>query len=336
MRRDSQAVTLELGGKSPLIVFGDAKLITPCGRCWQISTRRERLFERHARVRASERARRLRGRLRSRAAAMRIGIRWICYPGGALISAEHMEKVLGSSPAVGAGRAAAYGRRAGDERDLATATSWRPRVRRLHDDMDIVRQEIFARDVVLEFAEEDEVIARANATEFGLPPRVTNDLTRAHRVIAQLQPHLLDQSLQHHPVELPFAASNVGSRRENGRAAIEHYAAQERVRRHGRHRRALLGVEAVDYVIVGAGSAGCVLADRLTEDGKDSVLVLEFAARTARRGSDAQRAFDPHEHGALRLALLHERSRTSMAADCTRARQGARGSLRSTGSCTCA
>src|SRR5260370_30655640 len=35
-------------------------------------------------------------------------------------------------------------------------------------------------------------------------------------------------------------------------------------------------VEAVDYVIVGAGSAGCVLADRLTEDGKDSVLVLEF------------------------------------------------------------
>ena len=26
--------------------------------------------------------------------------------------------------------------------------------------------------------------------------------------------------------------------------------------------------EAFDYVIVGAGSAGCVLADRLTEDGR--------------------------------------------------------------------
>jgi choline dehydrogenase len=33
--------------------------------------------------------------------------------------------------------------------------------------------------------------------------------------------------------------------------------------------------ETFDYVIVGAGSAGCVLADRLTQDGRNSVLVLE-------------------------------------------------------------
>jgi choline dehydrogenase len=37
-----------------------------------------------------------------------------------------------------------------------------------------------------------------------------------------------------------------------------------------------LSEETFDYVIVGAGSAGCVLADRLTEDGKSSVLVLEY------------------------------------------------------------
>ncbi|HUL19560.1 MAG TPA: choline dehydrogenase [Steroidobacteraceae bacterium] len=34
--------------------------------------------------------------------------------------------------------------------------------------------------------------------------------------------------------------------------------------------------ESFDYVIVGAGSAGCVLAARLTEDGKHSVLLLEY------------------------------------------------------------
>ncbi|MEO0823030.1 MAG: GMC family oxidoreductase N-terminal domain-containing protein, partial [Pseudomonadota bacterium] len=34
-------------------------------------------------------------------------------------------------------------------------------------------------------------------------------------------------------------------------------------------------MESYDYVIVGAGSAGCVLADRLSADGRYAVLVLE-------------------------------------------------------------
>ena len=96
------------------------------------------------------------------------------------------------------------------------------------DDMTIAREEIFGPVMcILDFDDEKEVIARANATEFGLSAGIfTNDITRAHRVIGQLQAgSCWINAYNLTPVEIPFGgvkSSGVG--RENSKAAIEHYS----------------------------------------------------------------------------------------------------------------
>ncbi|MEO1638150.1 MAG: betaine-aldehyde dehydrogenase [Pseudomonadota bacterium] len=96
------------------------------------------------------------------------------------------------------------------------------------DDMTIARDEIFGPVMsVLNFEKEEEALTRANATEFGLAAGVfTADLTRAHRMAAGFEAGTCYiNTYNDAPVEAPFGGmkqSGVG--RENSKAAIEHYS----------------------------------------------------------------------------------------------------------------
>ena len=225
-------VTLELGGKSPLIIFDDAKLDNAVSGAMlanfyssgQVCSNATRVFV-HSKIKAQ-----FLERLVRRVAAMRIGDPMDpATQVGALVSEQHMQKVLGY---IARGRAEGARLKIGGNRvvsgNLGKGYFVAPTVfDECRDDMTIVREEIFGPVMsVLEFEDEGEVIERANATEFGLAAGVfTNDLTRAHRVIARLEAGTC--WINHYnvtPIELPFGGVKMsGLGRENGRAALEHY-----------------------------------------------------------------------------------------------------------------
>ena len=225
-------VTLELGGKSPLIIFDDAKLDNAVGAALlanfysagEVCSNGTRVFV-HRNVRKV-----FIEKLKARVEAMRIGDPLDpATQVGALISRNHMEKVLGyihrgqeegAQLLCGGGR---YLENGCDRGNFVSPTVFDG----CTDQMAIVREEIFGPVMsILEFEDEDEVVARANDTEFGLSAGVfTNDLTRAHRVIGALEAGTC--WINHYnitPIELPFGGhKRSGLGRENGRAAIEHY-----------------------------------------------------------------------------------------------------------------
>uniref|UniRef100_A0A671V3J0 Aldehyde dehydrogenase 9 family, member A1a, tandem duplicate 1 n=1 Tax=Sparus aurata TaxID=8175 RepID=A0A671V3J0_SPAAU len=96
------------------------------------------------------------------------------------------------------------------------------------DDMTCVKEEIFGPVMsVLPFDAEEEVIQRANNTTFGLASGVfTRDISRAHRVAENLEAGTcFINNYNISPVEVPFGGyKNSGFGRENGQVTIEYYS----------------------------------------------------------------------------------------------------------------
>ncbi|MCC5964027.1 MAG: betaine-aldehyde dehydrogenase [Rhodobacteraceae bacterium] len=223
-----KAATMELGGKSPLIVFDDADPDNAVGAAMlgnfyssgQICSNGTRVFVQRGLRDA------FLDRLAERTATITLGDPLDeATQMGPLVSHAQMERVLGyiaQGRAEGA-RLVCGGTRVGESGAFVAPTVFAD----VTDDMVIAREEIFGPVMtVLDFDGEEEVIARANATEFGLSAGVfTRDIARAHRVVARLQAGTCwINAYNLTPVEMPFGgvkASGVG--RENGHAALEHY-----------------------------------------------------------------------------------------------------------------
>lgn len=222
-------VTMELGGKSPLIVFDDASVEDAVGAAMlgnfysagQVCSNGTRVF-----VQTGIKERFL-ARLAERTAKILLGDPLdAATQMGPLVSAAQLEKVLGymaTAKAEGARLVCGGGRAALNSGFFVQPTVFAD----VTDGMKLAREEVFGPVMaVLDFETEEEVVARANATEFGLAAGVfTADLTRAHRVIGQLEAGTCwINAYNLTPVEGPFGGSKMsGVGRENGRAAVEHY-----------------------------------------------------------------------------------------------------------------
>lgn len=226
-------VTLELGGKSPMLLFEDCDLkqAVSCAMLanffcqGEICSNGTRVFVHESLYDAFT------SELLSRMDTFQYGNPLDPQTQiGALISKAHKEKVLSYiEKGKKEGARLLYGGCAPQlDAPFATGYYLKPTVfTDCTDEMTIVKEEIFGPVMsILKFKSEEEVIARANNTHFGLAASVfTKDLQRAHRVIAELQAGtcwINNHNLA--PAELPFGAyKQSGLGRENGLQAVEHY-----------------------------------------------------------------------------------------------------------------
>ncbi len=231
-------VTMELGGKSPLIVFADADLDEAVSAAMmanfysqgEICTNGTRVF-----VDAAIESEFLE-RLEARTEKLKLGDPLDPETQvGPLISQEHRDLVLSYMQAGkdGGARLVCGGDRAAGG-ELANGAFVEPTIfADCRDDMRIVREEIFGPVMsVLTFAQEDEVLRRANDTHYGLAAGVfTRDLARAHRVAGELEAGVVwINNYNVTPIEMPFGGvKGSGIGRENGHAAIDFYTQRKSV-----------------------------------------------------------------------------------------------------------
>jgi betaine-aldehyde dehydrogenase len=225
-------VTMELGGKSPLLVFDDADLERAADIAMsanffssgQVCTNGTRVFVQRSVLERFE------ALVLARVERIRVGAPTEPATNfGPLASAAQLQKVLGyiESGVQEGARLLAGGRRL-SEGHFGRGQYVAPTVfTGCRDDMRIVREEIFGPVMsILVFDDEDEAIARANRTAYGLAAGVvTGNLSRAHRVIHRLEAGICwINTWGESPAEMPvggYKQSGVG--RENGIATLEHY-----------------------------------------------------------------------------------------------------------------
>lgn len=225
-------VTMELGGKSPLIICADADLDLAADVAMmanfyssgQVCTNGTRVFVPRSTLAAFE------AKLLERVKRIRIGDPLAKDTNfGPLVSAAHMQRVLehiASGKAEGA-RLVCGGERLTDGA-LGKGCYVAPTIfSDCRDDMRIVREEIFGPVMsLLAYDDEDEAVRRANDTDYGLAAGVvTPDLARAHRLIHQLEAGICwVNSWGESPAQMPvggYKQSGVG--RENGLATLRAY-----------------------------------------------------------------------------------------------------------------
>ena len=222
-------VTMELGGKSPLVIFDDAHLENAVSGAimanfyssGQVCSNGTRVF-----VQAGIKDAFL-NRLTERLQGVKMGdpqdpdVNF-----GPMVSDRQREIVEGfiSKGQQEGARLVTGGKRAERDGFFLEPTVFAD----VTDDMMIATDEIFGPVMsVLDFETEEDVLVRANATAFGLAAGVfTADLTRAHRMAAGFEAGTcFINSYNDAPVEAPFGGSKLsGVGRENSKAAIEHYS----------------------------------------------------------------------------------------------------------------